>query len=234
MKSRGELYLLQAVKEHGSAFESLGSDFVDKVTNFKNTFMGVDLGSVPTIHPEGGWTKTAIALVMIPVASGLVQLAYTIYTQYKQKKNNPAMASMGSMNFVMLIMPLFSVWLAFTVPAGVGFYWIWSSVFSFIQSVALYAYFTPERVKVISEKEKEKKKNKKPGFMQKMMDQQAAMLAQQEQAQKAGRHDYSGETEGMSRSEKQTYNRQLINEARKRMAEKYGDEYNEENDSQDL
>ena len=41
------------------------------------------------------------------------------------------------------------------------------------------------------------------------------MLAQQEEAKKAGRHDYSAETEGMSKSEKQIYNRQLINEARK-------------------
>ena len=139
------------------------------------------------------------------------------------------MAGMGAMNIVMFIMPLFSVWLAFTVPAGVGFYWIWSTVFAFVQSAVLYAYFTPERLKVIAEKDKEKKKNKKPGFMQKMMDQQAAMLAQQEEAKKAGRHDYSAETEGMSKSEKQIYNRQLINEARKRMAEKYGDEYKEDN-----
>ncbi len=229
MKGRAELYILKAVKEHKEDFASLGENFVDKVSEFKNTFLGIDLGSIPTIHPDGGWTKTAIALVMIPVVSGLVQLLYTIYTQYKTRKMNPAMAGMGAMNIVMFIMPLFSVWLAFTVPAGVGFYWIWSTVFAFVQSAVLYAYFTPERLKVIAEKDKEKKKNKKPGFMQKMMDQQAAMLAQQEEAKKAGRHDYSAETEGMSKSEKQIYNRQLINEARKRMAEKYGDEYKEDN-----
>ncbi|MGN0622103.1 MAG: YidC/Oxa1 family membrane protein insertase [Porcipelethomonas sp.] len=232
LKSREELYILQAVKDHKDAFAGLGDGFADKVAEFKNTFLGVDLGSIPTIHPEGGWTKTAVALVMIPVVSGLVQLIYTIYTQRKSKKMNPDMPSMGAMNIVMFIMPLFSVWLAFTVPAGVGFYWIWSSVFAFIQSIGLYAYFTPERIKVISEREKEKSKNKKPGFMQKMMDQQAAMLAQQEEAKKAGRHDYSAETEGMSKSERQAYNRQLINEARKRMAEKYGDEYSEENDDE--
>ena len=40
------------------------------------------------------------------------------------------------------------------------------------------------------------------------------------------------DTEGMSRSEKQNYNRQLINEARKRMAEKYGEEYTEDDDKE--
>jgi YidC/Oxa1 family membrane protein insertase len=32
----------------------------------------------------------------------------------------------------------------------------------------------------------------------------------------------------MSKSERNKYNRELINEARKRMAEKYGDEYRED------
>ena len=74
----------------------------------------------------------------------------------------------------------------------------------------------------------EKNKNKKPGLMQRMMDQQAEMLKQQEQAKKGGRADYNAETEGMSKSERNKYNRELINEARKRMAEKYGDEYRED------
>ena len=99
---------------------------------------------------------------------------------------------------MMFIMPVFSVWLAFSVPAGVGFYWIWSSVFSFLQSFLLYAYFSPKRIEAINVKLKEKNKNKKPGLMQRMMDQQAEMLKQQEQAKKGGRADYNAETEGMS------------------------------------
>ena len=80
MKGRAELYILQAVKQHKEDFASLGENFVDKVSEFKNTFLGIDLGSIPTIHPDGGWTKTAIALVMIPVVSGLVPVSYTHLT----------------------------------------------------------------------------------------------------------------------------------------------------------
>ena len=98
---------------------------------------------------------------------------------------NPDMPNMGAMKIVMFVMPVFSVWLAFSVPAGVGFYWIWSSVFSFLQSFLLYAYFSPKRIEAINVKLKEKNKNKKPGLMQRMMDQQAEMLKQQEQAKKA-------------------------------------------------
>ena len=97
-----------------------------------------------------------------------------------------------------------------------------------MQSFLLYAYFSPKRIEAINVKLKEKNKNKKPGLMQRMMDQQAEMLKQQEQAKKGGRADYNAETEGMSKSERNKYNRELINEARKRMAEKYGDEYRED------
>ena len=58
--------------------------------------------------------------------------------------------------------------------------------------------------------------------MQRMMDQQNELMRQQEAAKNGGRVDYDADTKGMSRSEKQNYNRQLINEARKRMAENNG------------
>ncbi len=230
LKSRPELIILKEVKANPSQFNELGKEFVDKITGFKNTFLGVDLGAIPTIKPET-WSNAAIALIMIPIVSGIVQLIYTVYSQYKTKQMNPDMAKAqgaGCMNVMLYGMPLFSVWLAFTVPAGVGFYWIWSSVFAFIQTYFLYMYFTPKRMEVINVKLKEQSKNKKPGFMQRMMDQQNEMMKQQNGEN--SRVDYDTDTDGMSRSEKQNYNRQLINEARKRMAEKYGEEYKEDED----
>ena len=229
LKSRPELTILKQIKNNPELFKDsgIGSDIVDKIVGFKNTFLGVDLGSVPSIHPDA-WNKAAVALILIPIISGVVQLLYTIYSQYKSRQMNPGMAKMqgsGCMNVMLYGMPIFSVWLAFSVPAGVGFYWIWSSVFAFLQSFLLYMYFTPKRIEVINAKLKEKNKNKKPGLMQRMMEQQNELMKAQNGGSGA---DYDSDTKGMSRAEKQNYNRQLINEARKRMAEKYGEEYNED------
>lgn len=226
-ESRPELTILQQVQEHSQTFIDKGiePDTVNQVCEFKNNFLGIDLGQVPTIHPEGGWDSGAIALIMIPILSCLVQLAYSFYSQYKSRQMNPDMQGGGFMKVMMLAMPLFSLWLAFQVVAGVGFYWIWSSVFSFIQTFALYAYFKPKRVEAINAKIKEKNSKKKPGLMQQMMDKQAQMNKQANEAEKAGRANYNKETENMSKSERNKYNRELIKEARKRMAEKYGEEY---------
>ena len=74
-------------------------------------------------------------------------------------------------------------------------------------------------------------------LMKKMMEQQQAMMAEQNgdnrravmQRSAANRVDYSDEeeAEGMSRAELQEYNRQRINEARKRMEEKYSNDQTE-------
>ena len=71
-----------------------------------------------------------------------------------------------------------------------------------------------EKARIYAEKHPEKKT-----FMQKMLEQQAALENQN------GGTSNSGEK--MSRSEQNKANRNAINDARRRMAEKYGDIYDE-------
>jgi len=204
-------------------------NFVPEVTAFAETFTlgSVKLSETPSTKPS---ENSSIFLFLIPFLSGLMQLGLTVYTQQMQKKRNPDMPGMGSMNIMLYTMPLFSIWLAFTVPAGVGFYWLCSSVFSFLQSMFLYAWFNDERMEKIAEAEREKAKTAKrrPSMMQKLMEQQEEMMRQQEQMNGSGRASnkvrYSDSDEPkFSRSEMEEYNTSVIREARRRIAEKYGD-----------
>ena len=137
------------------------------------------------------------------------------------------------MVIMMLLMPILSIVWGFSLPAGVGFYWIWSSLFSFLITFSLNKYFTLERITVINEKEKEKariyaeKHPEKKTFMQKMLEQQAAL------EQQSGGAGTKPNGEKMSRSEQNKANRDAIKEARRRMAEKYGDVYDENDDNDD-
>ena len=213
---------------------AISADFVPEVTDFAKTFVlgGTNLSETPNLNPTKNSTPF---LFLIPILSGLMQLAMTIYMQYMQKKRNPDMPNMGAMNIMLYFMPLFSVWLAFTVPAGVGFYWLCSSAFSFLQSVLLYAWFNDKRVEKIGEAERAKAKSQKrrPSMMQMMLEQQQELLAQQGQgdaprlgggpSNRVRYSDDDGERK-LSRSEQEEYNTAVIREARKRMASKYGDE----------
>ena len=211
-------------------------NFVPTVTQFAETFKigNTNLSETPNWKPM---QNSTVFLFLIPILSGILQLCMTIYMQHMQKKRNPDMPNMGPMNAMLYFMPLFSVWIGFTVPAGVGFYWMCSSAFSFVQSFLLYSWFNEERVEKIGaiEREKAKKANRRPTMMQRLMEQQEEMLRQQQGGESpatlgggpSNRVRYSdddGTERKPSRSEIEEYNTSVIREARKRMAEKYGEE----------
>ncbi|MGN1403571.1 MAG: YidC/Oxa1 family membrane protein insertase [Ruminococcus sp.] len=231
---RQELAILSAHHQDSGAFDQVfaGTDLSAQIAEFYDKFnlFGMNLGEIPQWNPEV-WDSTAIGLFMIPILSGILQLILTIYMQIVQKKRNPDMPNAGCMNIMLYIMPIFSVWFAFQVPAGVGFYWVCSSFFSLLQTIGLNMYFTKERIEKICEKENKKMQKKyangKKSFMQRMLDQQQGLSEGQQK-----RERYAEETKDMSRSELSKYNQQVLKEARQRMAEKYGETYEgDENES---
>ncbi|MCR5074401.1 MAG: YidC/Oxa1 family membrane protein insertase [Ruminococcus sp.] len=226
---RSELLTAEVLDKHPDDFTIYSENFHDKVSKFSETFnvLGANLGKTPQLHPET-WNRESLILFCIPFLAGLAQLLFSLYSQIHQKKTNPnaQAAGGGCMMATTLLMPLMSVWFAFGLPAGIGFYWIFSSLFSFVITFALNCYFSKDRIEAINEKEKEKARiyaEKHPGkksFMQRMMESQAAM-----EQQSNVRVDENGDK--ISRSEHNKQNRDKLKEARKRMAEKYGDSYDD-------
>lgn len=248
---RPEIYIVKEVQKDPSAFSSMAEqfpDFAEKVVNFNNKLFGiVDLGDIPTLHPES-WKAAAVILLMIPIMSGVIQLAMTIYMQIRNKKMNPDAPNMGGMNIMLYVMPLFSIWIAFKYPAGIGFYWTMSSLFSFVQSIVLYHIYTPEYVASLVEKDKKKRKKKnRPNMMERyqkiMEDKTASQNGQSSQSGSSGlksgavsakvsdddEEDGSSEIK-ISRAKQKEYEKMIIREARRRQAEKYGEEFIEDED----
>ncbi len=232
LEGRPELIILKYAKSNPEIFSSI-EGFSEKLGDFKNTFLGFDLGAQPTLSPET-WNGTAILLAMIPILSGVLQLVLTIITQRHTKKNNPAMQGMGAMSLMLYMMPLMSVWIGFSVPAGVGFYWLINSLLSLFTTLGLYAYLNPKRMVKINEKEKQKQLAKGPTWTQRMMDASAQYANEQNGTPRAGgnRTRYADGDDGMSRKERAEYERKLIEAARQRAALKYGETIPEEGDDE--
>lgn len=105
-------------------------------TSINFDFFGLDLGAIPNhVKPSLLW--------IIPVLAGASTYLLSWYTTYttnakktedekKKAQDNPAAGQMQTMN---KIMPLITVYFAFTFAAGIGFYWIANNVFRFLQQV---------------------------------------------------------------------------------------------------
>lgn len=188
-------------------------------------FLGIKLGQVPK-------DNMGFPMILVPIISFLMALAQTFITNRITMKNNPEqaqMAGMGPMKIMMYIMPLFSLWIAFTVPAGAGFYWAISYMFGIIQTLVLNKLYNPAKLREQAQAEwdaqhpsKKKKKKTVSVEAEKVTDVDADDDDEDD--------DESGKiTEEESLSQKEL-NRRKLAEARKRQAEKYGEEYHDDSD----
>ena len=200
---------------YGQMFDVVDKKIGDELKRVDYTFFGIPLSEMPS------WSSIYL---LIPVSSFLFQLILTFISQRYQKKNNPTANSAGmGMNLILYIMPIFSFYIAFSFPVGLGLYWTLTSFYSLIQTVVLNKIYTPEKVEAMAEKDTKKKKNKK-GFYQR------ALEMQQNQMGTSGTKssdDDSDEDRKLTKAERKQAELKRLQEARKRMAEKYGDEYEE-------
>lgn len=220
---RPQLYIMQAFNTNPDAFSNLPAEFGTQIQSLYESmnFLGIDLGVMP---------QMSFPTILIPILAGVAQLIFTIYSQWYQKKKNPTMPSMGGMQIMMYVMPVISVVFAFQFPLGVGVYWIIQSLIGLVQQIVLNLIYTPERVEAMVKKDEAKKKKKGPSYMQRMMQQQQEMMKNGGNApvQTTAREVKPKDGDKISKSTQKELNSRVIAEARKRMAEKYGDDYNDE------
>lgn len=122
----------------------------------------------------GTWVVVICAL-LIPLISYLTQM---INLKLMPTSGGDASDQMGKqMKMMNTMMPLFSLFICFTVPVGLGFYWIMSSVVRIVQQFFLNKHFETIDLDQIIEKNKEKaaKKQEKRGVRQAQIYEAARM-----------------------------------------------------------
>lgn len=105
-----------------------------KVIDFH--FLGLDLAAIPQLSQIS-------VLWIIPALSGLTSYAYSMLVKKYQpapaSNNDQAQAMNGCTTYMM---PLMSVYIAFIVPGGLGFYWVVNNVLMMAQEPLLNWYYT--------------------------------------------------------------------------------------------
>ena len=112
---------------------------VDGWVNMNYSFLGMNLATNPwDAVTNFTFNAATIGLILIPILAGGVQLLMS-HIMMKQQPQQGAAAS--STKITMYMMPLFSVYIAFLMPAALGVYWIAQSAFSLIQELVLNKFF---------------------------------------------------------------------------------------------
>lgn len=127
------------------------ADEIGRLQSFSNgfRFLGLDLLGTPSDGANLFGTLFQTNLWIIPVLC----LVSSLVTQYFTLKMQPGMQNQqqGCMKYGFYGMALFSAWLACTVPAAVGFYWVISTVTAFIQTLVMNHFYSPDRMNAEAE-----------------------------------------------------------------------------------
>lgn len=220
----GELRALKTFEnENHRALFALNDDISeDLLTRLETLLVNMHFGPINLIDTP---TWNFNALLIIPAISFIFSFAQLFIQQYIQKKQNPQMAAAqpGSAKIMLYSMPFISLWIAFTVPAGAGFYWALNYLIGIVQTLVTAKFWPADKIRADAKAK---------------MD---AMAKSKEQKAKVVVIDADGkETEKVQRVSELTkkeideLNRKKLEAARKADAEKYGEEYIESSDDDDF
>ena len=162
-----------------STWETLGKKLPDLQSTIDSTvdtlksmnnFLGLNIAETPMNLISNGVKAGAwgivIMAVLIPVLSGLSQyLSVKLSQQTTAVTNNPQADQMAStMKTMNVTLPLVSVFMCFTLPTGLGIYWVASAVVRMVQQFFINKHLNKipmdELIKENMEKAAEKRKNK--------------------------------------------------------------------------
>ncbi len=135
--SFNQIYLLTLVNEGNlAALQSLIGSKSLFIMDF--TFLGIDLSAIPNwMFWKNGITWNSIGLFLLPLISTAVSFLSMKVSMATNKMNNQTQGDqMDKTNKMMMwLMPVTSLWIGFTLPAGLCIYWIAQYLVTMVQEV---------------------------------------------------------------------------------------------------
>ena len=162
-------------------------------------FLGMNLAAIPakieyflqSIVPIPTFDSSWVWL--IPILSALTAVLSTVLSQKMgpaKYMQDPNAQGKGTGVMMQVLGPYMSYAIAFSVPAGLGLYWVCSNILMTLQTVALNLIYNPDKYKEMYDKEEEERRLKK-----KKKKELAAKIAAEEAAKANAAIEAAGEQE---------------------------------------
>ena len=146
------------------------------------SFLGANLSSTPHFM---FWKQEdllpAFVLFMIPVVSAVLNIVTTrVSTSVNAKITGASRTMDQNTKMTMFMMPLFSLWICFTLPAALGIYWIANSVFAILQEYMNIPFLRKHQKKLEEDKVKRREEEKERVKQEKKAQAEAKKKAAEE------------------------------------------------------
>lgn len=188
-------------------FSNLAAD-VDQTVSLLdryNNFLGLSMSNSPSFTFKEAWADKSLLMVIaalsIPVLAAVTQwINVKLMPQQEMtsdnEQQNTMMQSMKTMN---MVMPLMSAFFCYTLPAGMGLYWVAGAVVRSIQQIVINKHIDKMDLNEVIEKNAEKAKKK----MEKVNAQAQQMAAYANMNTKKAGLSSKASTQTLSKEEKE-------------------------------
>lgn len=145
-----------------------------------NTFLGINIAYSPSNLLRAGSIALAVGAIAIPALAALTQWLNTKLMPQAAATEGGDDAMSQSMKQMNVMMPLMSAVFCFTLPAGMGIYWIASALVRSVQQVILNKHFDKIDLDELVQKNLEKlnEKRAKQGLPPQRLNEKAIRAAQ--------------------------------------------------------
>ncbi len=122
------------------AHTGLSASDISRLDLFSSGFklFGLNLLDMPSSH--GVWS----VFILFPVLCFVSSFATSLVSMKMNGQSVNLKGQQGCMNSMFLLMPLMSAWIAYSVPAAIGLYWIYSSIIGFITTVIIHKFYNAQ------------------------------------------------------------------------------------------
>jgi len=135
-----QLYLASLITpENLAAVKSAAGDTAREVLAINFRFFGIDLSLTPKLKFwEGGLSLQAVGLFLIPVISAATGVLFSMISMKTNQMNSQSQQNAQTQSTnrtMMLITPLMSLWIGFTMTASLSIYWIANNLLGMAQEM---------------------------------------------------------------------------------------------------
>ena len=133
-----EMTLVQAIHDNFEAVSSISENIIP----MNLSFLGMNLGAVPSF-------TTFNVLFLLPLLSAATSFLLSKVTTWLQERSTGAAATQQN-GMMLWMMPLISIWIGFTLPAGLTVYWIAGNIVGILQEFFITYYLQHKKEKAPS------------------------------------------------------------------------------------
>jgi len=134
-----EMTLVQALSNHFADVSFIS----ENIFPMNLQFLGMDLGAVPS------FTKFNL-IFLLPIISAVTSFLLTQFTTWLQEKTTGTKSTQQNNAMMKWMMPIISIWIGFTLPAGLTLYWIACNVIGILQELFITYYLKMKKEKASS------------------------------------------------------------------------------------